>query len=84
MHELIGELLDLGLGLSQIVFAQFGIFLEFLQLFVGIPAKPANVYFRVFAVFLAYLGQFFAAFLGERRERETNNFAVIRWRDAET
>jgi len=84
LYVLIGQLLDFRFRFAQFVFGQFRIFLQFLQLFVGIPPEPTDVHFRVFSVLLANFGQLLATFLGERRQRYANDLAVVRRRDAQT
>ena len=83
LDVLIGQFLDFGFRLAQLVFGQFRIFLKFLQLFVGISPEPADLHFRFFAMFFADLAQFLAAFFGERRKRHANDLSVVRRRHAQ-
>ena len=43
LYVLIGQFLDLGFRLAQFVFGQLGVFLKFLELFIPIPAEPADL-----------------------------------------
>ena len=79
----VGELLDLGLGATQIVLGDLAVLLGALELGVGVAADVAHGDPRVLGVVLALLDEVLAALLGQRRERQADDRAVVARRDAE-
>ena len=79
----IGELLNVLFGLLLVVFGQFALLLGLLDEVNSIAADITDGDLRVLAVLFDLLGELFSALLGQLREDEADDAAVVLRVDAE-
>ena len=80
---LVGQVLDVLFGLLLVVLGQFALLLGLLDVVDRVAADVADGDLGVFGVFADLLGEVLAALLGQLREDEADNAAVILRVDAE-
>src|SRR5215207_1800735 len=82
-HVLVSELLHLGLPTPLLVVADFAVLDQLLEVLQDVAADVSNRDFSVLAVTTDELDELLAAFLGQLGDRETDDLAVVRGREAE-
>ena len=69
--------------IAQLVFGEFRVFLQLLQLIIAVSTIATDLHFHLFSVLLAHLDELLPPLFRERRKRDSDQFPVVRRRQAE-